>query len=86
MCLQCYYFKLVDHLTYAGSTISSTKTDVNIHIGKAWSAIDRLLTIGKYFLRDKIKRNFFQTDAELVLLYDCTTRYFIKCFKKSYIG
>ena len=32
--------KLVDHFIYFGSNISSTESDVNIRIGKAWNAID----------------------------------------------
>ena len=34
--------KLVDQFIYLGSNISSTKSDVNICIGKAWTAIDSL--------------------------------------------
>ena len=29
--------KLIDQFTYLGSNISSTESDVNIHIGKAWT-------------------------------------------------
>ena len=29
--------KLVDHFTYLSSNISSTESDINIHIGKAWT-------------------------------------------------
>ena len=34
--------KLVNLFIYLGSSISSTEKDVNICIGKAWTAIDRL--------------------------------------------
>ena len=37
--------KLVDQFIYLGSNISSTESDVNIRLGKAWSAIDWLTTI-----------------------------------------
>ena len=32
--------KLVDEFIYCGSNISSTQSDVNIHIGEAWSVTD----------------------------------------------
>ena len=39
------FLKLVDQFTYLVSNISSTESDVNICIGKEWTAIDRLLII-----------------------------------------
>ena len=47
--------KLVDQYTYLGYNISSTENHVNIRIGKAWIAIDRLSD-----LSDIIKRDFCQ--------------------------
>ena len=57
---------------YHGSNISSTENDFNIRIDKAWTAIDRWLTIRKFDFSDKIKRLFFQAVAVLVILYSCT--------------
>ena len=37
--------KLVDKLTYLGSSISSTEKDIDIRLTKAWTAIDRLSVI-----------------------------------------
>ena len=37
--------KSVNHFTYLGSNISSTDSDVNIRIEKAWAAINWLSTI-----------------------------------------
>ena len=37
--------KWIDQFIYLSSNISTTKSDINIHIGKAWTAIDRLSTI-----------------------------------------
>ena len=37
--------KLVDKLTYQGSSVSSTETDIDTRITKAWTAIDRLSVI-----------------------------------------
>ena len=47
--------KLVDPFTNLGSNISSTKSDVNSSLVKAWTAIDWLLIIWKSDLSDKIK-------------------------------
>ena len=60
-------------LKYLGSNISSTESNVNVHISEAWTAIDRLTTIWKSDLSDKIKQEFLQAIAVLVLLYCCTT-------------
>ena len=65
--------KVVDNFTYLGSDISSTERDINTRIGKAWTAMDRLSTIWKSDLTDKLKREFFQAVAVSVLLYGCTT-------------
>ena len=37
--------KLVDKFTYPGSNVSSTKTDINTRLAKAWIANDRLSII-----------------------------------------
>ena len=34
--------KLVDKFTYLGSSVSSTETDINTRLAKAWAAIDKL--------------------------------------------
>ena len=46
--------KLVDQFIYLVSNISLTESDVNIHIGKIWIAIEKLLVIWKSDLSDKI--------------------------------
>ena len=58
--------KLVDKFTYLGSSISSTESDVSIHIAKVW--IDRLSILWKFDLSDKIKRDFFQAVVVSILL------------------
>ena len=75
--------KLVDPFIYLGSNISSTKSDVNNHIGKAWTAIDRLSTIWKFDLFDEIKQKLFQVVAVSVLLDGCTTWAFTKRLEKN---
>ena len=47
--------KLVDLCTYLGSNITLTQNNVNIHIGKAWTTINKLSTIWKSNLSSKIK-------------------------------
>ena len=37
--------KLVNHFTYLVSNISSTEGNINIDIGKVWTAVDRLWSI-----------------------------------------
>ena len=48
--------KLIDWFSHLGSNISSTEGDINIRIGKAWTAIDELQIIWKSDVSDKIKR------------------------------
>ena len=47
--------KLLDQFPYLSSNISSTESDVFIRVGKAWTAIDRLMTRWKSSLSDKMK-------------------------------
>ena len=65
--------KLVDKFTYLRSSVSSTKTDINIKLPKAWTAINRLFVIWKSDLTDEIKCSFFQAAVMSILLYGCTT-------------
>ena len=60
--------KLVDQFIYRCSNISSIERVVNITIGKRWTDIDRLMTIQKSDLFDKIKREFFQAVAMSALI------------------
>ena len=76
--------KLVD--TYLGSSVSSTETDINTRLAKAWTAIDRQSVIWKSALTDKIKRSFFQAAVVSVLLYGCTTWTLTKRMEKKLDG
>ena len=67
--------------TFIGSNISSTKSDVNIRLVKAWTAIDNLSFILKSDPSDKIKRDFFQA-----VTVSCTTWMLIKRKKKKLDG
>ena len=46
--------KLVDKVTYQGSSVSSTENDINTRLAKGWSANDRLSVMWKSDLTDKI--------------------------------
>ena len=59
--------------SHLGSSISSTETDINTWLAKAWRTIDGLSVIWKSDLTDKIARNFFQAAVVSILLYGCTT-------------
>ena len=52
--------KLVDKFTYLGNSASSTETDINRWLAKAWTTIDRLLVVRKSDLTDKKKHFFFK--------------------------
>ena len=78
--------KLVDKFTYLGSSVSSTDTDINTRLAKAWTAIDRLSVIWKSDLIDKIKYSFFQAAVVSILLYGCTTWTLTKHMEKKLDG
>ena len=59
--------RLVSHFTYLSS---NTEIDINICMRKPWTGINRLSTIWKSNLSDKIKQ-FFHIIAVSVLLYGC---------------
>ena len=73
--------KLFDQFINLDSNISSTENDVNIHIGKAWTIINRLLISKKCVLCDK-KTGILQAVAVSVLLCGCTTWTLMKCLEK----
>ena len=75
--------KLVDKFTYLGSSVSSTETDIDMRLAKAWTAIERLLVIWKSDLTDKMKRSFFQAAVVSILLYGCTTWMLTKRMEKK---
>ena len=78
--------KLVDKFTYLGSSISSTKKDIDTRLTKAWTAINRLSIIWKSDLTDKMKRSIFQAAVVSILLYGCTTRTLTKRLEKKLDG
>ena len=75
--------KLVDKFTYLGSSVSSTKKDIDTRLTMAWTAINRLSIIWKSDLTDKIKHSFFQAAVVSILLYGCTTWTLTKRLEKK---
>ena len=75
--------KLVNKFTYQGSSVSSTETDIDAQLAKAWAAIDRLSVIWKSDLTDKMKCSFFQAAVVSILLYGCTTWTLTKYMEKK---
>ena len=59
---------LQDKFTYLGSSVSSTKKDIDTRLTKAWTAIDKLSIIWKSNLTDKMKRSFFPAAVVSILL------------------
>ena len=78
--------KLVDPLIYLGNNISSTTSDVSRYVDNVWTAIDKLPTIWKSDLSDKIKQEFLLAVAMLVLIYSCATWTLVKCLEKKQDG
>ena len=78
--------KLLDKFTYLGSSVSSTKKDIDTRLTKAWTAIDRLSIIWKSDLTDKMKRSLFQAAVVSILLYGCTVCTLTKWLKKKLDG
>ena len=75
--------KLVDKVTYLGSRVLSTETDINTRLTKAWTVVNRLSVMWKSDLIDKIKRSFFQGVVVSILLYGCTTWTLTKQMEKK---
>ena len=74
-------------LLYLGSSISSTKKDINTQLAKAWTAIERLLVIQKSDLTNFILLvSFFKAAVVLILRYGCTTWMLTKRMKKKLNG
>ena len=78
--------KLVDKFSYLGSSVSSTKKDIDMWLTKVWTAINKLSVIWKSDLTDKMKRSFFQAVVVSILLYGCTTWTLTKQMEKKFDG
>ena len=61
--------KQVDNFKYLGSWIQSSEKDMNIIIGQACSALNKMVKVWKSNLQNHLKVGFFRTKVESVLLY-----------------
>ena len=73
----------MDKFTYLGRSLSSTETEINTWLGKAWTAFDSLSVIWKSDPTDKIKCSFFQAAVVSILLYGFTRWTLTKRMKKN---
>ena len=78
--------KLVDKFTYLGSSVSSTKNNINTRLAKALTAINSLSVIWKSDLTDKMKHSFFQAAVVSIQLYEYITWTLIKRLEKKLDG
>ena len=72
--------------TYLRSSVSSTVTDINMWLAKAWTTINRLSVIWKSDLTNKMTRSFFQTPIVSILLYGFITRTLTNHMEKKLDG
>ena len=59
----------VNDFNYLGSKIISLENDIQVRIGSAWSALNKLTLVWKSNLDVSIKREFFRATVESVLTY-----------------
>ena len=67
--------KQVDNFTHLGSWIQSSEKDMNIRIGQAWSALNKMMKVCKSNLKNHLQIGFFRATVKSVLLYgaECWT-------------
>ena len=78
--------KLVDKFIQLGTCVLSTESDINMCQAKSYPADNRLLTIWKSNLSDKIKFHFFQAVVVSLILYGCATWMLAKRIEKRVDG
>ena len=84
--IELYIYIYIYIYVYIGSSVESTEKDIETRLTKAWTAINRLSTIWKSDLTDKMKRSFFQAAVTSILLYGCTTWTLTKRLEKKLDG
>ena len=78
--------KTETEFTYLGNNIASLSKDVNTRIGKAWLALKRLSVIWKSNISNNLKKSFFRTTVESVLLCGSSTWTLTKNLEKTLDG
>ena len=80
------YLDLFKRTLALDKNIWNPEKDIETRLTKAWTAINRLSTIWKSDLTDKMKRSFFQAAVTSILLYGCTTWTLTKRLEKKLDG
>ena len=78
--------RLVDKITYLGSSVSSTEIDINTWLAKAWTAMIGYQSYGSQTWPIKWNAVFFQAAVVSILLYGCTTWTLTKRMEKKLDG
>ena len=78
--------KEVSDFKYLGSYIQSTEKYINIILAKSWAALNEINSIWKSRLPDNMKRNFFRTTVESVLIYGSVCWILTKSLEKRLNG
>ena len=76
----------VDSFKYLGSWLASSATDMNIRIGQAWSALNKLDKIWKSSLKREMKIKLFQLLVLSILLYGAETWTLTQTLQKKLDG
>ena len=82
----CEPIKSTELFIYLGSQIANTLKDVELRIAKSCLALDSLRSIWKSSLPDELKRDFFQTSVQSVMLYGAQTWTLTKTLNKKIDG
>ena len=61
--------KQVDNFKYLGSWIQSSEKDMNVRIGQAWIALNKMMKVWKSNLKKHLKVGFFRATVVSVRLY-----------------
>ena len=61
--------KCVSDFKYLGSWIESSKKDIGVRIGLAWSAMNKMSIIWNSNLPNNLKIHFFRAAVESILIY-----------------
>ena len=76
----------LDDFLYLGSWVVSSRKDINVRIGKAWSALSKMEKIWKSDLKKELKISLFRATVESILLYGSSSWTMTKDMEKRLDG
>ena len=76
----------VEDFQYLGAWLNTCSKDINIRIGRAWTALLKLNTIWKSNLQEDLKVQFFRATVETVLLYGSSSWTLTKALSQKIDG